>query len=395
MLRDNLCIKKTDKTANKVCANDTMHLAMKNPEHYLITSPEAVSDLCLQAYDHGVIGLDTEFMREKAYFAELCLLQIAIGEQYYLIDTLALFDEAQARQQLADLIANDSVIKIVHSCSQDIEVLSQYFEVTPQAIFDTQLAAGFCGYDGQIGYANLVLTVCDVELDKSQTRTNWQQRPLSQQQLEYAVNDVVYLYALYEKFSAELVTRGRQKWFNDESLAIVKSAIDNQDPKLAYMRLNGSNMSPKKQRLLAFLAVLREKNAQASNKPRPWILKDADLYSVAQEYPDNHKALFSLGISAGFVKRNADKIIEFVQQDDTKQAGVWQVTPPLTSEQKSLVKMLSKNLNEISEHQGVARSLIANRKDIEGYISGKEVKFEHGWRAELLGDSLSALLVSE
>ena len=367
---------------------------MKNLEHYLISDTQGVIDLCEKASKQGVVGMDTEFMREKAYFAELCLLQIEINREYYLVDTLALIKDEIATKLLAELIANPKIIKIIHSCTQDIEVLSQYYNVIPRSIFDTQLAAGFCAYDGQIGYANIVKEVCHVELDKSQTRTNWQQRPLSTKQLEYAVNDVVYLYPLYEKFSAELQERQRQDWFVQESQAMIQSAIDNQKPELAYSRLNGSNMHTKNQHLLVFLANLRELNAQASNKPRPWILKDADLYTIAHAFPSDEEALFSLNISAGFVKRNAAEIVDFIKQIPNSDSAIWANAQPLNSMQKAQVKQISQKLNAISENKGVARSLIANRKDIESYIGGKGAKFEQGWRAEFLGQTLSEIVIN-
>lgn len=373
-------------------ANDTMRLNMKNYQPQLINDNQSIEDLCSQAKRAGVVGLDTEFMREKAYFAELCLVQMSIGEEYFLIDTLALTKDTVAYQSLANMIADPGIVKVVHSCSQDVEVLFNFFNTVPESIFDTQLAAGFCGFDGQIGYANIVMSECDVELDKSQTRTNWLQRPLSDKQLKYAVNDVVYLLPLYEKFVDELMKQQRIDWFEEESERVVQSAIDNQDADKAYMRMNGSHLSLKKQQLLVFLSNLRERNAQLSNKPRPWILKDVDVYTIVNGLPMSRKSLFSLDVSAGFVKRNADEIIQFVQNIGTDLVRVWEATQPFTPQQKAQVKRLSQELNDLSKNSGVARSLIANRKDIESYISGHAVRFEQGWRAELIGDSLSALI---
>ena len=361
---------------------------MKNTQHQLINDSQIIGDLCARASQVRVVGLDTEFMREKAYFAKLCLLQMSIEENYYLIDTLTLSEDDEAYQCMAKLIADEKIIKIVHSSSQDVEVLSQFFNAVPKAIFDTQIAAGFCGYDGQIGYANLVLSVCDVELDKSQTRTNWLQRPLSQQQLDYAINDVVYLQALYEKFLEELKSRERQTWFNEECAAIVQASIDNQDVNQAYRRMNGSHLLPRNQQLLVFLANLREQNAQLSDKPRPWILKDVDIYTLANALPTTHKELFSLDVTAGFVRRNANQIIDYVQNLESNPTRLWSAVQPLTSQQKALVKKCSQKLNEIAENSNVSRNLIANRKDIESYISGRGAKFEDGWRAQVVGDQL-------
>ena len=379
------------KKTNMFSTNDTMYLYMKNKQHQLINDSQTIKNLCAKASLLGVVGLDTEFMREKAYFAKLCLVQLSIQDEYFLIDIIALNND-DAYQCLAELISNPKVIKIIHSSSQDIEVLSQFFNIKPQAIFDTQIAAGFCGYDGQIGYANLVMSVCDVELDKSQTRTNWLQRPLSQQQLDYAVNDVVYLQTLYEKFVKELDHLQRHEWFVEECELIVQASIENQDPANAYRRMNGSHLPLKNQHLLMFLSRLREQNAQSSDKPRPWILKDADIYTIANALPENHQSLFSLGMSGGFVQRNAESIIQFVQNIEDKPTMLWPAVQPFTPEQKAQVKKCSIKLNEISENKGVSRNLIANRKDIESYVAGRGARFEHGWRSQLVGDELSRLL---
>ncbi len=388
--------KKIDKNSLKGAKNfgldDNMQEKdMKMFEYKLITTANAVDELCKKAFDEGIVSMDTEFMREKVYFAQLCLLQVAIGDEYFLVDTLA-FSKPESIQPIAEVLESPHVIKIFHSCTQDVEVLSQHFNVEPKGMFDTQLAAGFCGHDGQIGYANLVAEICGVELDKSQTRTNWHQRPLSEKQLEYAVNDVVYLQALYEHFCTELKKRQRYEWFEHEIVSLIRSAIDNHDPELAYKRLNGANMSAKKQSLLVFLAKLRETVAQASDKPRPWVLKDADLYAVANILPQSHKELFSLDIRAGFLKRNADQILDFIESLEDQTPLVWPQSLPLTPEQKHQVKLLSQALNNVATETGVSRSIIGNRKDIEAFVGGRDAKFLHGWRVDLIGDSLSSLM---
>lgn len=361
---------------------------MKKLEYTLITQANALSELCSKATNVGTVSVDTEFMREKVYYAELCLLQIAIEQHYYLVDILA-FKDVSDLTPLAALMANKSVVKLFHSCSQDVEVLYYYLKVIPENIFDTQLAAAFCGYDGQVGYANLVAVICGVELDKSQTRTNWQRRPLSEEQLEYAINDVVYLQALYETFLLQLKSRQRMQWFECESQSIVQSVVANADPERAYKRLNGGSLSLSKQALLKSLANLREHVAQQSDKPRPWVLKDSDLYDVVNAMPDTERALLSLGIRSGFIQRNAEKIVHFVNKlDENNLELVWGEWQPLNSTQKSQVKIISKKLNEFAKEKEIARSVIGNRKDIENFVAGRVARFQSGWRAELLGDIL-------
>jgi len=144
---------------------------MKNPEYTLISTELELESLYQQASQAGVIALDTEFLRERVYYPKLCLLQICVGETYYLLDTIE-FDQS-ALQPLITMLADSSIVKLLHSCSQDIEVMKHFFGIKLENVFDTQMAAAFCGFDAQVGYAAMVDTICGVQLDKSQTRTDW------------------------------------------------------------------------------------------------------------------------------------------------------------------------------------------------------------------------------
>ena len=300
--------------------------------------------------------------------------------------------DQRANRLIADLLSDTQLLKVLHSSFQDIEVLSQVYGVIPQAIFDTQLAAGFCGYDSQIGYANLVKRVFGAELDKSQTRTNWKQRPLSEKQMDYAINDVVYLQDLYKKFSEELQKNGRHEWFDAEIENVVNAAVDSRNPQLSYQRLNGANLSPIQQRLLVFLSELREIHAQKHDIPRTWVMKDAEMYEVVQDAVPNKQALTSNENKSKFIENHIDRIIAFTNSIDENIEPVWQRSQPLSPDQKQTVKNISKEMNLLSEELGIAKSLIANRKDIESFVSGRGAKFEQGWRATVLkGSSLPSL----
>ena len=364
-------------------------LHMEKVDYVLITQADSLAEICHRANQVGIVSMDTEFMREKVYFGELCLLQMAIEQTYFVIDIIALKDnnQNQSLKPLADLLESSAVTKVFHSCSQDIDVLYHSLGVIPEKIFDTQLAAAFCGHNGQVGYANLVLDLFNIELDKSQTRTDWKRRPLTMKQLEYAANDVVYLQSLYDTFQQKMHDLERMEWFLQESDTLIKTVIDQNNPYKAYKKLNGSNMPLRNQALLKFLANLRENVAQKIDKPRTWILKDSDLYDLANAMPNSEKSLFSLRINSKFLKSQAKDIIHFVHQiEENKLEPVWYNWQPLTNEQKALVKKMNSKLTHFSENQGIARNIIANRKDLEKFVVGKEARFEKGWRAELVGD---------
>lgn len=188
----------------------------------LIEDNQTLTQFCNKLINEPLLAIDTEFFRETTYYPHLGLIQIASPSDIICIDPLA-FD---ARDELRRLFFNTDITKVLHSCSQDMEVLYQYFGELPAPIFDTQIAAAMLGYQDQIGYAKLVAEEYDVELDKSQTRTNWLKRPLSAKQIEYAGEDVLYLLPLYEKFSSALtektVNSGCRKTVN--SCVVMNSA---------------------------------------------------------------------------------------------------------------------------------------------------------------------------
>lgn len=357
---------------------------MKNPDYQLISSQLELDAICEKARLAGIIGLDTEFLREKVYFPKLCLIQISIEQQYYLLDTLA-FDQ-QSIKPLIEVLSDSHIIKLIHSCSQDIEVLFYAFDVQLENVFDTQLAAAFCDYEAQVSYANLVAEVSGVQLDKSQTRTDWSKRPLSKEQLFYAVNDVVYLQDLYETFSAMLIDQDKQHWFEQANLEIIQNVIDAAQPEYAIKRINGASLTVPSQHLLVFLADMREDAARKANKPRTWLLKDADMYELAGAMPSNESQLDKLKPTR-FIIRNKQAIFTKVKELSEHQLErLWQPYEPLSPDQKQQVKILSQKLTELANNKGVARGVIANRKDIEVHVSGKGARFEQGWRYEFMGD---------
>ena len=181
--------------------------------NYLIEEQSQLTDLkplFTQLHEQSShVAVDTEFLREKTYNAKLCLVQLGIGEHQYCIDVIAIEDLSV----LADLFSDQKILKLFHAARQDMEVLYQTLGVMPNPIFDTQLAAAFNGLDMQIGYSALVQHYLDIELPKSQARTDWTRRPLSAVQLAYAADDVAHLTALYEIGRGELESHGKSTWY--------------------------------------------------------------------------------------------------------------------------------------------------------------------------------------
>src|SRR5262245_19745775 len=250
----------------------------------------------LAAFVHGLasqpeIALDTEFMREKTYRAELCLLQIARGTEAVCIDPIALTDLAP----LAPALTGAGVVKIMHAARQDLEVLLPAVGLV-QPVFDTQVAAALAGFPAQIGYAELARRLLGVELAKAHTRTDWARRPLSAEQQEYALDDVRHLGALRASLLGTLGEQGRLGWLEEELAGPANADALRVAPEEAWKKGKGwPQLDEQRQRLAQSLAAWRERRAIERNRPRGWILDDVSLREIVLRLP---RSLESLGALA-------------------------------------------------------------------------------------------------
>ena len=334
----------------------------------------------------GIVSVDTEFLREKTYNAKLCLMQIGIGSDQYCIDVLQIEDLSV----LKTLMACDAVTKLFHAARQDMEVIVQTLGVLPKPIFDTQLAAAFCGADMQVGYGALVSDVTGIELPKSQSRTDWTKRPLSADQIKYAGEDVAYLEALYERGLGELREQNKEDWFNSEIELLYDKSLYLIDPSLAYKRLNGGMLKLKHQYRLKALAKWREQMAQSRDIPRTWIMRDDKLFELAQSSARTVDQVIEMAI---FGKKSASRlapqvlaILKEVKAGDQK---IWRRVEPLTKAEKSVCSQLMQTLSSLSASANVAQALLGTRKDIESLFRNRQSKkLLRGWRKELVGEPL-------
>ena len=338
----------------------------------------------------GHIAVDTEFLREKTYNAKLCLVQLGIGEDQYCIDVLAIEDLSI----LAELFVNENIIKIFHAARQDMEVLYQTLHVMPKPIFDTQLAAAFCGMDMQLGYAALVKERLGIELSKSQARTDWTRRPLSEEQVSYAADDVVYLEHLYLTGLGDLKEQGKLAWYEEE----IDNFYDGDkyiiDPATAYLRLFGGGLKINQQYTLKALAEWRERIAQKRNIPRTWVLKDDRLFDLAAHRPMTQEAVEKLNVfGKKSAKHMAHAVIDLISNTEIKDKLIWNRVEPLDKKDKSQCTVMMKELASIAKHEKIAQGLLATRKDIESlYRNKKSEKLIGTWRETIVGKQLLALV---
>ncbi len=334
------------------------------------------------------IGVDTEFMRERTFFAQLCLVQVAAADGIYCVDPLG------PHELDAFWHALDACDWVLHSARQDIEVLYQSSGRMPSGIFDTQVAAALLGYQPQIGYANLVTELFGVELEKSHTRANWARRPLPPAILEYAAEDVEYLLPAYEELGRRLEDKGRLDWAIADSAELLDPGLYTVDPSAAVDRLKGAkNFRGARRAAAVRLAQWREEQAQRLDRPRQWILRDSVLLDIAYRLPASARDLARIDdMPPKLVKRAGTDILATVRQaiDDEHD-----YEPPSRPDeaQKALLRELQAVVTRRADELGIAAETIAAKKELSAIVAGeRDSRLFRGWRRNVVGDEIAALV---
>ncbi len=333
-----------------------------------------------------VLGLDTEFMRERTYYAQLCLLQLASEDLAVCVDPLAL----TSLEALRPLMGAAATCKIVHAARQDLEVLAPAVGSLVN-IFDTQVAAALVGFSAQVGYAELVSEILGIQLHKNQTRTDWSRRPLSAAQLDYALDDVRHLPPLREKLAERLGQLGRAAWF-DEEMAQIGNDSFAIDPDQAWLRIKAfADLDPDRQRLARSLAAWREQRAIHSNRPRGWILPDAALRDIVFQVPRDRAGLERLNeLPEGIRENSGAQVLHLINA-----AAVPLPPAPLPQrrrpapEQLEKVQRLTDITRRVSSELRLAPELLATRRDMERLAAGhRDGPALSGWRRAAIGAEL-------
>jgi ribonuclease D len=358
----------------------------------LITHVDALADLCRALAASEWIALDTEFLRERTYSARLCLVQVANPDLIAIIDPLAIGDLGPLTALLNDV----RIRKVLHAARQDLEVFYDIERRVPAPVFDTQIAAAYLGYDDQIGYAALVASFTGVALDKAHTRADWSARPLSGAQLAYAADDVRYLRPVYEAVAERLADRDRLAWAEEDCRRLLDPALYINDPDDAWRRLRGgADLTPAHQQMLRALAAWREREAQTRNLPRAWVVRDDVLLELARRAPETAQELVSIrGLEDSARRRNGGAMLDCIASGRRAEPAVfWPRVAPLTPDQAALAKRLMAFVREQAQAQDLAPAVLATRRDIEKLVRGANpAELFPGWRAELIGAPLAALL---
>ena len=261
-------------------------------EYLFIDSDEALKNWLANQQDLTAIAVDTEFMRFRTYFSKLCLIQLATDKEAICIDPLAITDF----EPLLAMLTHPKIVKIFHSASQDLETLYTTFNLIPKPIFDTQIVETVLGADHLMSYQDTVEMRLNVLLEKTETRTDWEKRPLSQNQIDYAYDDVTYLYDLYLLMKDKIETKEEQRIFFDKTEALYMVEKYAPNPEMAWMKVKArKTLRGKRLQLLKVLAKRREEIAIEHNLPKRWVVDDAALINIAKDFnqPNNEKALAS------------------------------------------------------------------------------------------------------
>lgn len=360
-----------------------------------IETTDALNHFCQSLQGSQWLALDTEFMREKTYYPQLCLLQVSNGQHIACIDPLAL--GLDALTPILDIIYDPAITKVFHAASQDLEIFAMLRETLPTPLFDTQIAAALLGQGNQISYAALILNMCDVELDKSHSRTDWLRRPLSDAQLAYAADDVRYLGQAYLMLTEALAQQGKDDWLEEDFAQLADVDKYRTDPQTCWQQLRGIDKLPNQSLAIAqTIAAWREHQAQKSDRPKRWILPDETVLALAAQAPTDHDGLLAAGLSAKANDRFGSELLVRIRQAKNLPAAQWPTRPAFekpTTEQRKLIKTLMTQLQEIANQQQIDPGLLATRKVIQKLVLGeRDLNLLTGWRKAIAGEKLLAIL---
>jgi ribonuclease D len=361
----------------------------------LITDSETLAGFCKRQAKADYLAVDTEFMRDKTYWPQLCLVQVAGPEEAAAIDTLA---DGIDLAPLYELLANPKLLKVFHAARQDIEVLFRLTGKIPGPLVDTQVAAMVCGFGDAVSYETLAAKLAGARIDKSSRFTDWQRRPLTERQLAYALSDVTHLRPTYEKLAKRIAKTGRENWVKEEMAVLTDPATYRQDPREAWRRLKVRSDKPRFLAILRELAAWRDEEAQRRNLPRSRIAKDEALVEIAAHAPESAEDLGrSRGLSRGLVDgKQGTAILAAVKRGEAVPEADCPKPPPrpeLPGGLAPIVDLLRVLLKTRCEANEVAQKLVASAGDLELIAADDDatVPAMQGWRREMFGEDAIAL----
>jgi len=366
----------------------------------MIKTQEEFEQLCAAVRHAPQIAFDTEFIPERTYTPELCLVQVATDKIVTAFDPLGLPDVTPFWQALVETEAE----VIVHAGKHEMDFCVAATQKLPSRLVDVQLAAGFVGLGYPISYTNLVSRVLNVHVHSAETRTDWSHRPLSSRQIQYALDDVRHLIPIWNQIAGMLDSKGRRKWYEDELTIQYSSHLE--DPSLRSRRVSGAGgLKPRALAVMREIVAWREERARLLNRPPRWILRDDIIAELAKRQPTTLEELRStrgLGIDgktqwAKELLTAIERGITIPEDDLPRSSGRRE-----TTEEQMVAKILAAAMLQRGSEQGIATGVIGSNEDLRDLVdwfrSGEKASkpgLLTGWREELIGRYLLQILSGE
>ena len=371
-------------------------------QRVLIESDEALAQIFSRDTSPGAVMVDTEFMRRNTFYPEVGLLQLCFAsdppesETAWLVDPTKISDVSP----LVDCFADTSVLKVLHSASEDLEVFQRWLGQLPVPLFDSQRAAALLGMGFGLGYRALVQEICDVDLPKGETRSNWLQRPLTESQCEYAAQDVTWLLRVWRELHRRCEQAGRLEWvLSDGNNALASLSLSDSEP---HEKIKSAwKLNPRQLATLAAVCRWREKTAKQRNKPRAWIIDDQTCLQVALSPAISPQELSSIdGLPAGVIKHHGIELLDLMEeQRSLPETALPEPLPsPLSGEQRGRMKELKSRVRDEAQRLGVEPEILASKRDYELLLreaAGVAIRApQHwsGWRQDLVVTPLREFL---
>ena len=360
-----------------------------------IDNQETLEAFVERARASSVLAIDTEFLREKTYYARLCLLQLATDDEVAIVDPFAVND----LHVLVPLLADRDIVKLFHAGGQDLEILYREVGMLPEPIFDTQVAAALLGHTQQIGYGALVHSVCGVNLKKVDSYTDWSRRPLSDSQLEYAADDVVYLPGIYREMCAMLDARGRREWLAPDFAELSDPARYEADPRQRFRRLKRvSSLSRRQLSAAREVAAWREEEAARRDVPRKWVITDEQIVEACKREARSIDELFMVrGMREKLPTRDARTVAALLRKGLDEPQDRWPVLDRASKSEPNVdaqLDLMEAVVRLRARENGIAMQTLASRDDLARLARGytEEVDVLRGWRRAMVGEELLDLL---
>ena len=360
-----------------------------------IATQENLAAFVERARSSSVLAIDTEFLREKTYYAKLCLLQMATDDEVVIVDPFEMDDLSV----LAPLLTDERIVKLFHAAGQDLEIILREVGVLPRPVFDTQIAAALLGHTQQIGYAALVHAECGVSLKKIDSFTDWSRRPLSASQRDYAADDVVYLPRLYAGMRAALEEKGRLHWLDHDFEELSDPARYEANERERFRRLKRvSQLSRRQLSAAREVAAWRELEAQRRDVPRKWVVTDEQIVEACKREARTIDELFMVrGLSDRLSTKDARAVVSLISSALSAPPDTWPELDRCGKSEPNMdaeLDLMSALVRLRAKENGIAFPTLASHDDLarvaRGYREG--VDLLRGWRRAIVGEALLELL---